>query len=146
MLCVPHFVANNFDLTSNSKHIILLRQTLKAKAELHPGVTVIEVDEPYTSQVRFAALPSFIHLFSWGVFFDAVAVADCLCWRVKIWDEVVLMELMRDRQTCGLCGSLFKTSEKIYECHNSACDYVADRDFNGARNILLRYLTRVVCA
>lgn len=74
------------------------RQTLKQRAELQAGCTVIEVDEPYTSQ------------------------------------------------TCGRCGSLYKTGDKIYRCRNTACGYVADRDFNGARCILLRYLTRVVCA
>jgi len=48
-------------------------------------------------------------------------------------------------QTCGRCGELRKTTSKIYRCRS--CPYVADRDFNGARNIELRFLTlNNICA
>jgi len=69
------------------------RQALKAKAELHPWVNVIECEEPYTSK------------------------------------------------TCGRCGEIdFELGgSKIFACKR--CTYVADRDANGARNIMLRYLS-----
>ena len=69
------------------------RETLKAKAELHPWVNVIECDECYTSK------------------------------------------------TCGKCGELNSKlgSSKTFRCDK--CDYVADRDINGARNVMIRYLT-----
>jgi transposase len=43
-------------------------------------------------------------------------------------------------QTCGKCGNLDKEigGKKIYECKK--CEYTEDRDLNGARNVLLRYL------
>ena len=44
-------------------------------------------------------------------------------------------------QTCTECGSLNKIgSKKIYEC--SKCDLEIDRDINGARNILIKRLTK----
>lgn len=43
-------------------------------------------------------------------------------------------------QTCGLCGTLRKTSEKWYKCKDRGCNFEADRDVNGARNILIRTL------
>lgn len=69
------------------------REFLKSKAQLRAGVSVVEVNEAYTSK------------------------------------------------TCGLCGELHSTlgSSKTFKC--AKCGYVADRDINGARNILLRYLT-----
>ena len=69
------------------------RQRLKAKAELYPGVTVVETEEPYTSK------------------------------------------------TCGCCGELHETlgSNKTFTC--GACGFKADRDINGARNIMLRFLS-----
>jgi len=47
-------------------------------------------------------------------------------------------------KTCGNCGShRNKTKNKkdydLYTCKK--CDFVMDRDYNGARNILIRYLT-----
>jgi putative transposase len=44
-------------------------------------------------------------------------------------------------QTCGACGVLNRQlgGSKVFTC--PSCDYRADRDLNGARNIYLRYLT-----
>ena len=44
-------------------------------------------------------------------------------------------------KTCGQCGKLNQNlgSSKYFKC--PSCNYCADRDANGARNILLRYLT-----
>jgi putative transposase len=46
-------------------------------------------------------------------------------------------------KTCGRCGKLNEQlkAKKIFKCEDANCNYVADRDINGARNILLRYLT-----
>jgi putative transposase len=46
-------------------------------------------------------------------------------------------------KTCGACGHLHQTlgSSKVFRCPRAGCGYVSDRDVNGARNILLRYLT-----
>lgn len=69
------------------------RQTLLAKAELHPWCKIIICDEAYTSK------------------------------------------------TCGCCGHIRQSfSGKTFKCPK--CNHKADRDLHGARNILLRYLTR----
>jgi putative transposase len=46
-------------------------------------------------------------------------------------------------QTCGKCGNLDKEigSKKVYEC--KICKYKEDRDLNGARNVLLRYIEKI---
>ena len=45
-------------------------------------------------------------------------------------------------QTCGKCGWLHKTvgSRKTCSCLQEGCGFVWDRDVNGVRNILLKYL------
>ena len=47
-------------------------------------------------------------------------------------------------QTCGKCGVLNKQigSNKVFSCVSESCDYVCDRDFNAARNILLKHLKK----
>ncbi len=57
------------------------------------------------------------------------------------WVNVIECEEPYTSKTCGCCGELNNTlgGSKIFKC--AKCGYVADRDANGARNILLRYLT-----
>jgi len=57
------------------------------------------------------------------------------------WCEVVLTEEPYTSKTCGSCGDINAQlgGKKVFKC--GKCNYVADRDMNGARNILLRYLT-----
>ena len=45
-------------------------------------------------------------------------------------------------KTCGNCGSLHETlgKSKVFKC--PACNFTLDRDVNGARNILIRFLTK----
>jgi hypothetical protein len=45
-------------------------------------------------------------------------------------------------KTCGNCGNIDSTlgGKKDYKCLN--CDFEADRDHNGARNILIRYMSK----
>ena len=52
--------------------------------------------------------------------------------------------------TCGSCGFLKRDvgSAKTYRCdrmqtHSKQCTYTKDRDVHGARNILIRYLTKL---
>jgi len=44
-------------------------------------------------------------------------------------------------KVCGKCGSTNKNlgSQKVYQC--TRCDVEFDRDINGARNILIKFLT-----
>ena len=45
-------------------------------------------------------------------------------------------------QTCGGCGQLQKIESKdIYECNK--CNFILDRDVNGARNIAIKRLNRL---
>jgi putative transposase len=57
------------------------------------------------------------------------------------WVNIVECEEPYTSKTCGCCGELNNKlgGAKIFRC--KGCDYVADRDINGARNILLRYLS-----
>ena len=45
-------------------------------------------------------------------------------------------------KTCGFCGYIHKKlgGSKVFSCPQ--CKTKLDRDINGARNILLRYLTK----
>ena len=44
-------------------------------------------------------------------------------------------------QACGNCGKLKKDlgANKVYEC--DSCGFIYDRDLNGARGIMIKYLT-----
>ena len=46
-------------------------------------------------------------------------------------------------KTCGNCGHLHKNlgGRKVFKCPNPTCGFVADRDAQAARNILMRWLT-----
>ena len=68
--------------------------------------------------------------------------------------SVIVTEEPYTSKTCGCCGQLHQKlgGSKLFHC--PACGSVFDRDSNGARNILLRYLThyqqhireqRVIC-
>lgn len=54
--------------------------------------------------------------------------------------RVVLCDERYTSKTCGSCGTLNETlgASKTFSCAH--CGYVADRDHNAARNVLLRYL------
>lgn len=58
--------------------------------------------------------------------------------------KVIVCDEAYTSRTCGMCGFINpKFSGKTFKCKsNSSCNYQVDRDVNGARNILLRYLTR----
>ena len=57
--------------------------------------------------------------------------------------RVVICDEAYTSKCCGQCGSLNDSlgSSKVFKCRE--CSYVADRDDNGARNVLLRYLSRL---
>lgn len=60
----------------------------------------------------------------------------------KLHGKVVLIvDESYTSQTCGDCGRRYKSSSKTYKCRH--CKYIADRDINGARNILIRTLSQV---
>ncbi len=52
--------------------------------------------------------------------------------------QVIIQNEAWTSKTCGCCGHIHKDlgTAKVFKC--PSCDYVADRDLNGARNILLR--------
>jgi transposase len=58
------------------------------------------------------------------------------------WCKVILTEEPYTSKTCGECGTINTTlgSQKTFKCQE--CEYISDRDINGARNILLRHLTK----
>lgn len=57
------------------------------------------------------------------------------------WCNVIIVDEDYTSKTCGNCGQLNESlgSSKTFHC--SKCHYVADRDIQAARNILLRFLT-----
>ena len=57
--------------------------------------------------------------------------------------RVVICDEAYTSKCCGQCGTLNDSlgSSKVFRCRE--CPYVADRDDNGARNVLLRYLSRL---
>ena len=59
------------------------------------------------------------------------------------WCNVILTEEPYTSKTCGQCGTINTKlgGNKMFRCASKECDYVSDRDINGARNILIRYLT-----
>jgi putative transposase len=46
-------------------------------------------------------------------------------------------------KTCGMCGTINNKlgGKKTFTCQSHNCGFRSDRDFNGARNILIRHLT-----
>ena len=57
--------------------------------------------------------------------------------------KVVIVSEAYTSKTCGSCGCIHAKlgGSKIFKCPNQACRWTCDRDLNGARNILLRWLT-----
>lgn len=57
------------------------------------------------------------------------------------WVTVVECDEIYTSKTCGCCGKINENlgSSKVFWC--KGCGYIADRDVNAARNILIRYLT-----
>ena len=57
------------------------------------------------------------------------------------WCRVIVTEEPYTSKTCGQCGWIHQKlgGSKIFRCQK--CTFVCDRDVNGARNILLRYLS-----
>ena len=57
------------------------------------------------------------------------------------WVHVIDTTEEYTSKTCGECGAIHRNlgSKKIFKCPQ--CGYEADRDFNGARNILIKHLT-----
>jgi len=55
--------------------------------------------------------------------------------------HVVVCDEVYTSKTCGCCGHIHAKlgSSKLFKC--PTCNFTIDRDLNGARNILLRYLT-----
>ena len=56
------------------------------------------------------------------------------------WVNVFIVTEEFTSKTCGKCGKLNEKlgSKKEFEC--SSCDFKSDRDINGARNILIKFL------
>lgn len=61
--------------------------------------------------------------------------------RAYPWCSVFVVDEAFTSKTCGGCGSLHPTlgSNKTFQC--PVCPFKLDRDVNGARNILLRFMT-----
>lgn len=61
----------------------------------------------------------------------------------RLGRRVVICSEEYTSQTCSCCGGLTKSSSKLYKCMAENCPDVADRDVNGARNILLKTLDQL---
>ena len=63
--------------------------------------------------------------------------------KAKSFPEVCVIETTEEftSKTCGQCGKINDKlgSSKTFSC--GACGFRSDRDFNGARNIMIRHLT-----
>ena len=61
--------------------------------------------------------------------------------RESPWCKVIDTTEEFTTKTCGGCGHIDKTigSKKEYKCNS--CGFEADRDHNGARNVLIRYMS-----
>ena len=57
------------------------------------------------------------------------------------WCKVLIVDEAYTSKTCGMCGHIHQTlrGNKVFRCPH--CSFEIDRDVNGARNILLRFLT-----
>jgi len=59
--------------------------------------------------------------------------------------EVIVCTEEFTSKTCGQCGTLNLKlgSSKVFKCVNSGCNFTLDRDVNGARNIMIKYITEL---
>lgn len=58
------------------------------------------------------------------------------------WCKVIVCTEEYTSKTCGKCGHSYQVkSDEVYNCRNVYCRMSMDRDWNGARNILLKYIT-----
>ena len=55
---------------------------------------------------------------------------------------VIICDEAYTSKTCGACGKINDKlgGSKVFKCPQLGCDHVADRDFDAARKILIRYL------
>ena len=62
---------------------------------------------------------------------------------VQYGSKVIIVDESWTSKTCGKCFKRNMTlgGSKTFEC--SRCDFTWDRDFNGARNIMLRYYNKM---
>lgn len=57
--------------------------------------------------------------------------------------KVLIVSEEYTSKTCGVCGTINKNlnlSNRTYSCISKSCNYKVDRDYNGARNILIKTL------
>ena len=59
------------------------------------------------------------------------------------WCRVIICDEQYTSKTCPQCGQLnyALNGKKEFSCPQPDCGFTLDRDINGARNILIRYLT-----
>lgn len=59
--------------------------------------------------------------------------------------EVIVCTEEFTSKTCGKCGKINRTlgSSKVFKCPNTLCNFTLDRDVNGARNIIIKYITEL---
>ena len=73
------------------------------------------------------------------------AFQQCLRSKAREYPWVRVLEVREDytSKTCGHCGTLHHTlgGSKRFVCPTHSCGLSVDRDLNGARNILLRWLS-----
>ena len=70
-----------------------------------------------------------------------------LCHKAREYPScrIVVCDEPYTSMTCGACGVLNDKlgGAKVFRCPNASCRCILDRDANGARNIMLRYLSLV---
>lgn len=118
-------------LTKNFKNIIIPKFDIERMTKKEPN-KIRNINNKSVRNLLNLSHGSFIEKLKWKcqTFYVNRKVLDC--------------NESYTSKTCGKCGNIDKIlgSKKIYECQK--CNFIQDRDINGARNIMIKYFKGLV--